>query len=163
MEQFLVKKSEGKKGDEKKEVPELSADVVEISGLIFSVFNLSPGARLLHTPWHPDWKLPTFPVDNQERPIWSYHEISIFGRPVNQPRRTACYDYAYAYSGQVHPIETETPPEITALYEIVKRIFGVETNMCLANAYFHGYVAPWCLLSRRLSGAKKVLCILTSR
>lgn len=98
------------------------------------------GASLMWMPW-----LPT-----QARPIRSpgdYHQIQIFGAYQYQPRRTKCYDRVYPYSGQLHPAEEQTPPEISGLYQWANAVFGhndpnVENghgfNMCLENDYDHG-------------------------
>jgi hypothetical protein len=50
-----------------------------------------------------------------------------------------CYGHAYGYSGKVHPVEAETPAAISSLYEFISGVFGEEVNMCLGNAYLHGY------------------------
>lgn len=82
-------------------------------------------------------------LSHQEPPLRSpgdYQHVN-FGQWALMPRRTKCYDYAYTFSGQVHPIEPVTPPSIAALYAETNSIFGLPepgVNMCLENDYDNG-------------------------
>lgn len=89
-------------------------------------------ASLIWMPWLPHQ------VQPPEMP-GNYHHLS-FGKQVVMPRRTKCYGYAYAFSGQVHPVEAVTPPSIEALYDETVSIFRLEQgpNMCLENNYNNG-------------------------
>jgi hypothetical protein len=112
-----------------------SSDSVEFNGITFARWILSDHAWLLHSPIDPSWNCPEpeFPLEK------TYTSIRIMDKHVQQPRITACYDHAYAYSGQVHPIEPETPESIRNMYRFVKSTFNEDVNMCLANAYLHGH------------------------
>lgn len=109
-------------------------DEVVISDTTFWRAKLTDSACLLWTEWKEEWEQPVFPSDAK------YHAVTVYGRDLNQPRKTACYDRPYGYSGKIHPIEDVTPPAITKLYDVVQNIFGDDQkpNMCLANAYYHG-------------------------
>jgi len=123
----------------------------------FTTFKFDDHATLLWAPWNEaEWERPVFPVETAK-----YHPIIIHGHPVNQPRRTACYDHPYAYSGQVHPIEPETPAAVTALYGHVATLFpGERVNMCLANGYYHGYhcISAHGDNERQMNGMTNVYC-----
>ena len=112
--------------------PSVKIDHVEIGGINFWRATLEKGACLLWCAWRDEWQQPVFPSNTP------YHPVVIRGKAINQPRRTVCYDHAYPYSGQVHPIEKDTPDAITQLYGIIESTFGERPNMCLANCYNHG-------------------------
>jgi hypothetical protein len=91
-------------------------------------------SSLVWMPWLPHQQQP-------ERSPGDYQHVN-FGRWALMPRRTKCYDYAYGFSGQVHPVEPETPAAISALYSETCEIFGLPLdkgpNMCLENDYDNG-------------------------
>lgn len=101
---------------------------------------LSDGeSQLLWLPWLP----------HQQKPIRNpgeYHHVRPGGAVYAlQARRTKCYDRAYQYSGQMHPIEQDTPSTINpGLYQETNAIFQLPqdgkggVNMCLENDYDHG-------------------------
>jgi hypothetical protein len=86
-----------------------------------------------------------------------------------QPRKTKCYGHAYAYSGQTHPLEPETPPAISLLYEEVNAIFGLPqdgmggVNMCLENDYANGrhYISEHSDDERSFGTIDDVFCFIT--
>jgi hypothetical protein len=92
------------------------------------------------------WWCP-WPAELEEPPLAEgghYREMLMYGKEVVMPRRTWCYDHAYSFSGQTHPIEPVTPPQITALYAWANAACGVapgETgfNMDLCNHYATGF------------------------
>jgi hypothetical protein len=91
-------------------------------------------ARLLWMPWLPHQAQP-------ERVPGEYQHIN-FGKWAVMPRRTKCYGHAYAFSGQTHPLEAETPAAISELYAETNRLFNLEApgvNMCLENDYACGF------------------------
>lgn len=90
-------------------------------------------SSLVWMPWLPHQQQP-------QRSPGDYQHVN-FGQWALMPRRTKCYDYAYGFSGQVHPVEPVTPPSIVALYAETNAIFGLPepgTNMCLENDYDNG-------------------------
>lgn len=92
-------------------------------------------ASLWWCAWPPSVEKPVFDAGGA-----AYHAVRSFtGGMINQPRKTLCYDHPYRYSGQLHPLESEIPASINQLYEFTNALFGVDTNMCLANGYFHGH------------------------
>jgi hypothetical protein len=73
-----------------------------------------------------------------------YRKLQIYGKLLEMPRRTWCYGYAYSFSGQTHPVDPETPPQITALYAWANTACGVAPgdvgfNMDLCNHYPTGF------------------------
>lgn len=93
-------------------------------------------SHLLWAPWLPHQRQP-------QRDPGIFHLIHPnVVRPNVQPRKTRCYGHAYPYSGTVHPVEEETPAEITALYAESNALFGLSMasrfNMCLENDYGNG-------------------------
>jgi alkylated DNA repair dioxygenase AlkB len=95
---------------------------------------LGGNAMLWWCAWPDFLPRPHFPDDAKYHPV-----RAPYGGMIDQPRKTVCYGHAYRYSGQVHPVEPETPEEILQLYRLVGDIFGgVQVNMCLANGYYHG-------------------------
>lgn len=105
--------------------------VAEYDVPLFKLFMPDKEAHLLWMPWPAQVPLPA-------RHLGYHHHIRPGGAYAVQPRATRCYDYAYAYSGQVHPIEEETPREIQGLYEVTNKLFGCGVNMCLMNDYANG-------------------------
>ncbi len=90
-------------------------------------------SSLIWMPWLPHQIQP-------ERSPGEYRHIS-FQRMILMPRKTKCYGYAYAFSGQTHPVEAETPPAISGLYAETSSIFRLGEygpNMCLENDYDNG-------------------------
>lgn len=97
-------------------------------------FVLPGNASLVWYPWPAEVELP-------QRNPGHYRPIKIHGQNMVMPRRTRCYGYAYAFSGQVHPLEPETPETITKLYRLCEKIFDYPEgtlNMCLENDYANG-------------------------
>lgn len=91
-------------------------------------------SHLLWMPWLPHQTQP-------HRNPGEYQHIS-FGKWLLMPRRTRCYDFAYSFSGQTHPLEKETPEPIQQLYKETNSIFqipGQGANMCLENDYDQGH------------------------
>jgi len=89
-------------------------------------------SSLIWTPWFSHQVQPP-------RDPGGYQHVN-FGRVMLMPRRTKCYGHAYAFSGQVHPLEEKTPEEISNLYTETSTIFALEhgPNMCLENDYDNG-------------------------
>jgi len=113
-------------------------------------------AKLLWMPWLPSQVPPSnAPGD--------YQHIN-YGAWAVMPRRTKCYGSAYAFSGQVHPVEKETPPEIAALYVTTSEIFGLRApavpNMCLENCYANGreYISEHSDDERQFGALRDVFC-----
>lgn len=94
-------------------------------------------SQLLWMPWLPHQVQPL-------RNPGGFHHVKPGAFYALQARQTKCYGYAYAYSGQTHPVEDETPAEIVALYRETNSIFGLPldgrggANMCLENDYGNG-------------------------
>lgn len=92
------------------------------------------------------WWCP-WPAELEEPPLAQgghYRPIQIHGKKEVMPRRTLCYGHAYAFSGQMHPVEPETPPQVEALYAWANAACGVTDpthgfNMDLCNHYPTGY------------------------
>lgn len=68
-----------------------------------------------------------------------YRPMQLYGKHVVMPRKTWCYGFSYGFSGQVHPVEKRTPPEVQALYDWANAALGYEGkagfNMNLRNDY----------------------------
>lgn len=119
-------------------------------------------SELLWMPWLPDQVQP-------ERHPGDYHPIRIAGRPVLQARATRCYDHAYPYSGQTHPLEPETPEAIRSLYRLTNAMFGLPqdgkrgVNMCLENDYGNGrlYISEHSDDERSFGLVHDVFCYIT--
>lgn len=82
------------------------------------------------------------------------------------PRRTKCYGYAYAFSGQVHPVEKEFPESIMNICRECELIFGYEQgklNMCLENDYDNGNesIGAHSDDERQFGSLKDVICAVT--
>jgi alkylated DNA repair dioxygenase AlkB len=126
----------------------------------FTVLNLDDDCRVLWMPWDDEkWPRPVFPQDA------TYHPIVLYGgKSVMQPRKTVCWDHSYRYSGQWHPVEKgETPQEIKNMYKVVNDLFGVNVNMCLANAYENGYenIAAHSDDEKQMGNLHDVFCFVT--
>jgi alkylated DNA repair dioxygenase AlkB len=97
-------------------------------------FTLPGNASLVWYPW------PEGLAEPIRNPGY-YRPITIHGKSMEMPRRTRCYGYAYNFSGQTHPLEPETPTNITNLYDACEKLFGYPKgtlNMCLENDYANG-------------------------
>jgi hypothetical protein len=96
--------------------------------------NMSNPVELIWMPWLPCLKQPV-------RNPGDFHQIRFGAMYYYQARRTKCYGHAYPYSGQIHPLEPETPAEIEQLYHFANAFFGYADdgvggfNMCLENDY----------------------------
>jgi hypothetical protein len=92
--------------------------------------------------WWCEW-----PAELEEPPLASgghYRKMRIYDKEVQMPRRTWCYGHAYAFSGQTHPVEPQTPPQVSALYAWANAACGIVDatrgfNMDLCNHYATGF------------------------
>lgn len=92
--------------------------------------------ELWWVPWPETLVKPQVPVDGGY-----YRSLKLYGNTVKMPRQTWCYGYAYEFSGQTHPVEPETPPEVQALYTWADAACGhtePQFNMTLLNVYHNG-------------------------
>jgi alkylated DNA repair dioxygenase AlkB len=106
------------------------------------VIVLGEGAQVELYPWPQELleMLPSIADVIETSKLHEYVKVKVPKQGlVNQPRKTLCYGHAYAYSGQTHPMEPETPPFIQKLYDVTNAMFNVQTNMCLLNIYSTGY------------------------
>ncbi|KAJ3015490.1 UNVERIFIED_CONTAM: hypothetical protein HDU68_012703 [Siphonaria sp. JEL0065] len=115
---------------------------------------------LLWMPWLP----------HQQKPIRApgNYQHANFGKIVLMPRKTKCYDSAYVFSAQTHPVEPITPPEIAALYSETNEIFGYTNatqgpNMCLENHYDCGrnYISEHADIEKQFGTLHDVYCWVT--
>jgi|WetSurMetagenome_2_1015567.scaffolds.fasta_scaffold00074_13 hypothetical protein len=87
------------------------------------------------------------PEDLEEPPAFEgghRRKMNILGMEMEQPRLSLAYDHAYSFSGQTHPIEDVTPPQIAGLYAWANAACGVPAgdvgfNMDLCNHYPSGW------------------------
>lgn len=120
--------------------------------------SMPAGESLLWMPWLPHQIKPS-------RTPGHFHHVN-FGRWAVMPRRSRCFDHTYSFSGQRHPVEAFTPPEITNLYAETNRLFHYEepgVNMCLENDYNHGrnYIFEHSDNERQFGKLHDVVCWVT--
>lgn len=117
-------------------------------------------SSLVWMPWLPHQSKPP-------RSPGEFHHIKPGAFYALQARRTKCYGHAYAYSGQTHPLEPETPSEIEHLYRETNAIFGLTgdggVNMCLENDYANGrhYISEHSDDERSFGAVHDVYCWIT--
>jgi len=96
-------------------------------------------SKLWWTPWPEVLEPPLLDISTGH-----YRTIKIYEKDQTMPRRTWCFDHAYPFSGQTHPVEAETPPSIRALYQWANAACGYPNdgkngfNMTLVNHYASG-------------------------
>jgi hypothetical protein len=111
------------------------------NGTVCKRWTLANGASLWWCPWPAELEEPA-PL---AQGVGYYREMQMYGTKVKMPRRTLCYGkQGYSFSGQTHPVEAVTPPQITALYAWANAACGVPANetgfnMDLCNHYATGF------------------------
>lgn len=125
-----------------------------------------------------EWQLPhgtlwwaPWPDQLEEPPLADgghYRQCATPGGPKEMPRRTWCYGHSYAFSGQRHPVEAETPPQVSALYAWAGEACGPSPtggafNMDLCNYYPTGYhyISAHSDDERQFGSVHDVICFVT--
>jgi alkylated DNA repair dioxygenase AlkB len=99
--------------------------------------DLPPGFTWLPDVFDAAASAATFAALREATP-WQDHALRIFGRAVPMPRRIAYYgEYAYAYSGIVHPA-APLPALLLALRDRAAALAGQPFNVALLNLYRDG-------------------------
>lgn len=116
------------------------------------------------------WWCP-WPDELEEPPLAAgghYREMKMWEKKVKMPRRTWSYDHEYSFSGQTHPVEPETPPQVTALYAWANAACGVAPgdngfNMDLCNHYATGFhsISAHSDDMRQFGNVHDVICFVT--
>ena len=119
-------------------------------------------AILKFRPWMPEQKKPSLDEALALAHDREYVKVKVRSKEgyIAQPRKTICYGHSYAYSGQVHPIERETPEYIEQLLNETEKISGEPVNMCLINVYCHGNhsISAHSDDERQMGASKSVHC-----